>query len=133
MIVNPTVTGNPVVTAKSDATKTGLDYDAFLKLMLQQLKSQDPLNPVDQATNLAQLASFSNVEQGIKLNDKLNDLLQRTSVAEATALIGKNIQSLVSGASGIVAAVEVTSSGSQAVLTNGTKIPVSEGIRITGS
>ena len=133
MIVNPTVTGNPVVTAKSDATKTGLDYDAFLKLMLQQLKSQDPLNPVDQATNLAQLASFSNVEQGIKLNDKLNDLLQRTSVAEATALIGKNIQSLVSGASGIVAAVEVTSSGSQAVLANGTKIPVSEGIRITGS
>jgi len=133
MIVNPTVTGNPVVTAKSDATKTGLDYDAFLKLMLQQLKSQDPLNPVDQATNLAQLASFSNVEQGIKLNDKLNDLLQRTSVAEATALIGKNVQSLVSGASGIVAAVEVTSSGSQAVLANGTKIPVSEGIRITGS
>ncbi|MBL8790404.1 MAG: flagellar hook assembly protein FlgD [Rhizobiales bacterium] len=133
MIVNPTVSGNPILPKQSDATKTGLDYDAFLKLMLQQLKSQDPLNPVDQATNLAQLASFSNVEQSIKLNDKLDDLLQRTSVAEATALIGKNVQSLVSGVSGIVAAVEVSATGSQAVLANGTKIPVSEGLRIKAS
>jgi flagellar basal-body rod modification protein FlgD len=133
MIVNPTVSGNPIVSQKSDAAKTGLDYDAFLKLMLQQLKSQDPLNPVDQATNLAQLASFSNVEQSIKTNDKLDDLLQRTSVAEAAALIGKNVTSLVSGKSGIVAAVEVSSSGSQAVLSDGTRIPVSEGLRIKAS
>lgn len=133
MIVNPPQSGNSIVAMKSDATKTGLDYDAFLKLMLQQLKSQDPLNPVDQTTNLAQLASFSSVEQSIKTNNKLDDLLQRTSVAEAAALIGKNVRSLVSGKSGIVAAVEVSSSGSLAVLTNGTRIAVSDGLYIKAS
>lgn len=131
MIVTPPQQGNVVVPQKSDAEKAGLNYDAFLKLMLEQLKSQDPLNPVDQTQSLAQLASFSNVEQSIKTNDKLDDLLQRTSVAEAAALIGKNVQSLVTGKSGLVTAVEVTATGSKAVLSDGSRITVADGLYIT--
>jgi flagellar basal-body rod modification protein FlgD len=68
-----------VAKPKSDAEKATLNYDAFLKLLLEQLKSQDPTNPVDQAESLAQLASFSGLEQAIKTNQKLDALLVQSS------------------------------------------------------
>ena len=50
------------VTSKATAAQQNtLDYNSFLKLLLQQMKSQDPTQPVDQTQMLAQLASFSNV------------------------------------------------------------------------
>ncbi|MCA0432948.1 MAG: flagellar hook assembly protein FlgD [Proteobacteria bacterium] len=128
------VQNNTVVTQqKTDAEKASLNYDAFLKLMLQQLKSQDPTNPVDQTQSLAQLASFSNVEQSIKINDKLSTLLQQKLAGDSAALIGKNIESLTSGKSGVVVAVEVSAGNAQAILTDGSKIDVSGGLRITAA
>lgn len=130
MIINSTSTGN-FAAPKSDAEKAGLNYDAFLKLMLEQLKSQDPLNPVDQTESLAQLASFSSVEQSIKTNQKLDALLKQSAVSDAAVLIGKSVQSLSGGASGVVSAVEIRSGGTEAILSNGSRIALADGIRIT--
>ena len=121
-----------VKTTPSDAAKASLDYNSFLKLMLQQLKSQDPTNPVDQTQTLAQLASFSNVEQSIKLNTKLDTLLQQTGMTNAVGLIGKQVTSSISGMSGTVASVEANSSGIFAVLADGEKISTADGLRISG-
>ncbi len=118
---------------RTDAEKAGLDYDAFLKLMLQQLKSQDPLNPVDQTENLAQLASFTNVEQAIKMNQKLDALLARVSTAEAASLLGKSVQSLDGRISGTVAAVDVGPQGAFAVFNNGVRLAIGSGMRITST
>lgn len=117
----------------SDAAKATLNYDAFLKLMLQQLKSQDPTNPVDQTQSLAQLASFSNVEQGIKINQKLETLIAQSTTGAASALIGRNVQSLTSGVAGVVQSVEATSQGVSLVLVNGQKVDFAGGVRVSAA
>lgn len=133
MIVNSTtsMTNTVVTKPKSDSEKATLDYNAFLKLLLQQLKSQDPTNPVDQAQSLAQLASFSNVEQSIKINEKLTELMSRNSASDGAALIGKTVQSLTTGTTGVVKSVEVRSSGIDLVLDGGKTISLASGIRIS--
>jgi flagellar basal-body rod modification protein FlgD len=51
--------------------------DTFLKLLVEQLKHQDPLAPQDGAQFLAQLAQFNSVEQLMSINDKLGQLLAK--------------------------------------------------------
>jgi flagellar basal-body rod modification protein FlgD len=133
MIVNGSTTGPAVTANMSDAKKASLDYDAFLKLLMAQLKFQDPTDPVDQSQTLAQLASFSNVEQTIKLNDKLNMLIGQMGASQSVQLIGRRIESLADGTAGIVAAVEITDRGAVAVLQNGSRISISEGVRISSN
>jgi flagellar basal-body rod modification protein FlgD len=130
MLVKSLTEASTVVAPKSDAEKAGLNYDAFLKLMLAQLKAQDPLNPVDQTESLAQLASFTNVEQAIKLNQKLDALLARTSASEAAAFLGKEVQALDGSAAGIVSAVETGPSGTFVVLANGHRFNSANGFRV---
>ena len=54
------------------------DFDKFLRLMTEQLRHQDPLNPADPTEFVAQLATFSSVEQSIKSNEKLDSLITAT-------------------------------------------------------
>lgn len=56
------------------------DFTTFLQLLTAQLKNQDPLNPMDGAEFVAQLAQFSAVEQQVRGNDTLARI--------ETALIG---------------------------------------------
>ena len=46
----------------------GMGQDEFLKMLVAQLKNQDPLNPMDGKDMAAQLAQFSTVEQLIAMN-----------------------------------------------------------------
>jgi flagellar basal-body rod modification protein FlgD len=133
MIVNSSTASATASTQSSDAAKASLDYDAFLTLLMEQLKKQDPTNPVDQTETLAQLASFSNVEQTIKLNDKLNLLIEQMGATQSVQLIGRRIESLADGTAGIVAAVEVTDSGSVAILEDGKRVNLSGGVRISSN
>ncbi|MEQ1816090.1 MAG: flagellar hook assembly protein FlgD [Nitrosomonas sp.] len=78
------------ITAKKEAENT---QDRFLKLLVTQMKNQDPLKPLDNAEVTSQLAQISTVS-GI---DKLNTTLQLLSSdyedsqsIEATAMIGHN-------------------------------------------
>lgn len=62
--------------------------DAFLELLVAQLKNQDPLNPTDGAQFLAQLAQFSELEQLIGIRSELQSLrgeLQPQQGSAATA------------------------------------------------
>jgi flagellar basal-body rod modification protein FlgD len=46
----------------------------FLKLLVTQLQNQDPMNPVDNQEFIAQLATFSSLEQLISINDGVTKL-----------------------------------------------------------
>ncbi len=64
----------------------------FLLLMTEQIKHQNPLNPMEGADFLAQLAQFSTVEQLAKLNDSFDQLagsLVSDQSLQAASLIGK--------------------------------------------
>lgn len=50
----------------------GMGRDEFLKMLVAQLKNQDPLNPMDGKDMAAQLAQFSTVEQLIALNTSMD-------------------------------------------------------------
>jgi flagellar basal-body rod modification protein FlgD len=124
-------TGSPQSQSQLDISKASLNYDSFLKLLLQQLKSQDPTSPVDQKETLAQLASFSNVEQTIKLNQKLDTMLDQQRIGQASSVIGKHIKSLVADEEGIVQSVEILQGKMFALLESGAKLELSSDIRIS--
>jgi len=51
------------------------DFETFLSLLTAQLRNQDPLKPVESTAFVAQLASFSAVEQQVQSNTKLESIL----------------------------------------------------------
>lgn len=110
--------------------KKTLDYDAFLKLLVAQMKNQDPTKPMDSTEYIAQLASFSNVEQSISANKKLDDLIQQTRIAQGVDLIGKYVSSLDDLGSGIVETVRFTDSGIVATLSGGEELLINERVTV---
>jgi flagellar basal-body rod modification protein FlgD len=117
--------------SQQDVAKATLNYDSFLKLLLQQLKSQDPTSPVDQKETLAQLASFSSVEQSIKLNQKLETVMERQRIVEASSMIGRQVKSLSTDEEGVVQSVEISGGKLFAMLEGGVKLDLSGEIRIS--
>ncbi len=76
-----------------------LGKDEFLKLLVTQLRNQNPLEPLDDKEFIAQMAQFSSLEQMQNMNENLGELLfyQREMVAsallsEAVSLIGKEVK-----------------------------------------
>ncbi len=85
-------------TSTASATSAAASQDRFMKLLVTQLKNQDPLNPMDNAQMTSQMAQISTVS-GI---DKLNATLQALSASmtpnqtlQAATMIGHGV--LVTG------------------------------------
>ena len=68
--------------------------DRFMKLLITQMKNQDPLNPLDNAQVTSQLAQLSTVSGIDKLNATMGALqasYQSSQALQATALIGHGV------------------------------------------
>src|SRR5277367_6029769 len=62
-------------TSAAVASTAGLgNEDTFLQLLVAQIQNQDPTNPIDSTTFLNQLASFSQLEQLISINQGVQTL-----------------------------------------------------------
>jgi flagellar basal-body rod modification protein FlgD len=70
-------------TATSSAQALG--KDEFLQLMIAQLKNQDPINPVKNEDYIAQLATFSSLEQLIAIKTGVNQLAGIETDADTAA------------------------------------------------
>jgi flagellar basal-body rod modification protein FlgD len=71
-----------------------LDKDAFFKLMIAQMKNQDPTNPLKSHEMAAQLANFSGLEQMQNMNSTLTEMKNGQKPSEnyqALNLIGKAV------------------------------------------
>lgn len=93
--------------------KDSLGKEAFLTMMVAQLKNQDPLNPMEGTDFTAQLAQFSSLEQQIHMNTNLSSILESLNTASANDnlfdYMGKNIVS--NGNPVTLASGEVVSGG----------------------
>jgi flagellar basal-body rod modification protein FlgD len=123
--------GTTQTSDSTSAAKASLDYTAFLRLLIAELKNQDPTNPADPAEWMGQIASFSNVEQAIQTNSKLDALMTSMSLSQVDGLIGHTITSMETGASGTIAAVSIYSDASVAILTDGTEMVLGNGVVIS--
>jgi flagellar basal-body rod modification protein FlgD len=71
-----------------------LGQDAFLQLMIAQMKNQDPLSPQDNTEFVAQLAQFSSVQGLEKLNSNFNSFsssFQSNQALQASSLVGRSV------------------------------------------
>jgi flagellar basal-body rod modification protein FlgD len=120
--------GNTATASKSSAA--AMDYQAFLRLLIAQLKNQDPTKPMESTEFVAQLATFSQVEQTIAANTKLDSLLTSSALSLAEGLIGRTVTSPDGSITGTVASVKITSEGPIATLQNGTTVALGAGVVI---
>ncbi len=70
------------------------DFDSFLTLLTAQLENQDPLEPIESTEFVAQLASFSSVEQLIGVNDQIEALAAQSlgsDIAGISSWIGNDV------------------------------------------
>lgn len=68
-----------------------LGKDEFLKLLITELKYQDPTNPMQDREFIAQMAQFSSLEQMLNFNTGMQKLLQNVSFQSSFNLIGQNV------------------------------------------
>jgi flagellar basal-body rod modification protein FlgD len=75
----------------STSTTADVSRDQFLKLLVAQLKAQDPLDPVKDQEFTAQLAQFSMLDGIERLNANFGDLLAMQQLTQGAGLLGKHV------------------------------------------
>lgn len=133
-VISPTAaTGATTAAAAKAATSVAsrMNADTFLTLLMAQLQNQDPTKPMDSTEYVGQLATFSQVEQATKTNQKLDSLLSASFLDQADAIIGRTITSDDGTVSGIVESVRVTSDGAIAKLKDGREMLLASGLSIS--
>lgn len=71
-----------------------LGKDEFLKILMVQLQNQDPLDPMDDKDFVAQMATFSQLEQTMNMASSMDRLVENQTISpviQYSHMIGKEI------------------------------------------
>ncbi|GAC1323680.1 MAG: hypothetical protein NVSMB25_20260 [Thermoleophilaceae bacterium] len=118
--VSPTTGTSPSATPPATLGK-----DEFLKLLVGQLKNQDPMQPTDSSQWISQMAQFTQLEQVSNLAKSNEKIASSLSVSQTLSLIGRTVTYTDQGGNavtGVVGKVDMT--GGTATLTVGTQAGV---------
>lgn len=81
--------------------RNAMGRDAFMRLLLVQLRNQDPNNPLKSHEFASQLAQFTSVEQLFNINEKLDrnleldfNMSQSIGNSLATTIVGKDVRAI---------------------------------------
>lgn len=135
---------SPYATAASSATssdasapvtaKKSLDQQDFLKLLAVQFQQQDPLQPMNDTSFIAQMAQFTSLQQTGTLVQQMTQLSTSQGVAAANTYLGHQV-TLDDGSgngttvTGTVTAVDL-SSGTPQLVVNGSDYALSSVLRV---
>ncbi len=134
-----TVGGVDTNTDTSSTGSTGtkgsgtLTSDSFMKLMINQLQHQDPLNPTDSNQLLTQLSQISQLQSNTTLTSNLQTMTLQQSIGSAGNLIGKTVQGLDAtgnSVNGTVTSVKVQNKSVYLELDSGQELPMENVINI---
>ena len=134
---NAAATAAAAAAATDPAAKTlkndALGKDAFLKLMVAQLKYQNPMSPLDGSQFLAQTAQFNMLEQLQEISKQSAQLVADEGSRTAASMLGRKVTYTDADgkeASGVVSGARLDPDG--AVLMVGeTKVPLSSVKQVT--
>jgi flagellar basal-body rod modification protein FlgD len=119
-------TGTPASSTVNRADQFG--EQNFLKLLVAQLKYQNPLSPTDGSQFMAQTAQFAMVEQLTQLSKQSTELLASERVAAATGLVGQQVTATTPEGdqlNGTVTAVRFDATAGPYVKVGDTEVPLS--------
>ena len=121
--------------ADSPTGTSDLGPDAFLQLLMTQLKHQDPMEPMGNTEFLAQQAQFTNISELQKLNKIMSDSNQ---IMQASSLIGKTVSitnpnNPMETLEGKVTEAKINDKGASIVFENGKEYPLDNIVSIKNS
>lgn len=129
-------TGAATGTSTAAATTTratgdmGLSKDAFLQLLVSQLKYQNPLNPTDGAQYMAQLAQFATLEQLEHVSKGQEEAANWQKALAGSAMVGSVVGGHSSATNtdlaGLVTGIKLTPTGTLLELQGGGELSVDE-------
>lgn len=125
--------------AKQSSTNNNtLGKDAFLKLLVTQLQNQDPLNPMQDREFIAQMATFSQLEQMITMNQSMEELIsvqKEQQMLSYQSLLGmevkwdkitypsdEKVEPIIENGTGIITSIKFTEDGVKLYLEDGTEL-----------
>jgi len=103
--------------AASTPANAAVGQDEFLKILLTQLKFQDPLKPIDNQEFVAQLAQFSSLELNRQQGAHLETLLTIQSASQSLGLMGKTVEVATDGGNQIGSVTAIRFNNGTALLT----------------
>jgi flagellar basal-body rod modification protein FlgD len=127
------------MTSNQNTPENTLGKDAFLQILVSQLKHQDPMEPVKDRDFIAQMAQFSGLEQMSNLNKTMQlfvDYQIQGSLLDKSHLIGKEVQWEQNGVqgNGVIKAVLFKDGSLLAEIEgpNNITIPIESVVRVEG-
>ncbi len=113
-------------TATSASRFGQLSSDQFTRIMMSELKAQDPLKPSDSNTLLQQLSSIRSIESNLTLTTKLDSILKQNQLASAGNLLGTQVGGLDeqnNRVTGLVVGITTGADGIKLTLDRGWQLP----------
>lgn len=108
--INPVTAGASEVSTLSRIPIRTLGQEDFLKLLVTQLTTQDPLSPKEDTQFISEMATFSSLEQSKAMQADLAQMRADQQVLRASSLLGRTVEVQVDEStrtSGLVSAVHM--------------------------
>jgi flagellar basal-body rod modification protein FlgD len=126
-------------TAANNCDLNALTSADFFKLLVSELRQQDPLQPAKTSDLVAQVSQIRSIELSKNLTDALTQVTHNQRVAGASELLGKYVTAIVAGTdgtsqqvSGVVTGVQFDASGGAVLeLDTGQFVPADSVTHIT--
>jgi flagellar basal-body rod modification protein FlgD len=126
-------TAGTAAASTSSSPTQSLSQADFLKLLVAQMTSQDPLNPTDSQNILTQTVQLSTLQSNTTLQSTLAQLNSNQSLSQASSMLGRQVTLQVDNtttAQGVVSSIDV-SSGTPMIVVNGTEYSLDQVISIS--
>lgn len=126
---------NTQIEAQGMGSKSDLDQADFLKLLVTQLTTQDPTDPMDDKEFISQMANFSSLDQMTEMAESMNDFVKEFSFTKAVSLVNKEVSyvdALGNYVSGVVQSIKVKD-GDAFLNVDGTEVDLSDVVEVAAS
>lgn len=133
--IDPSLYLSNVQTPQRTGNGSSLGKDEFLKILMTQLQNQDPMNPMEDKEFIAQMASFSSLEQLVNMAASLDKFVQAQQSAQMVnyqSFVGKdvtwhkivestdpNAEPVVQTGEGTIASIRFKENGAEFVMADG--------------